>query len=162
MRSLFSSDRGECFPMSQYISRVLRWYDSCGFHFLRAFLTHSGTVILSDKPLSYFCVQFKLNLMNSSDLLNVYNKGYTKKYSTTIFVLNIFCHAHLTTSRTYRTYPTYLTLLAVKTWDVTNHLARPRVVRACECSNGISGSKNANNCLISRGSASFSGRALKL
>jgi hypothetical protein len=26
MRSLFSNDRGECFPMSQFILRVLRWY----------------------------------------------------------------------------------------------------------------------------------------
>jgi hypothetical protein len=101
------------------------------FIFLRAFLTKSGTVILSDKPLPYFYMQFKLTLIllmwrigwapnnasrwqmgfnsafkgNSSDLLNAYNEDYTKKYSTTIFVLNIFCHAHLTTSRTYRTYP---------------------------------------------------------
>jgi hypothetical protein len=64
-----------------------RRYDRCGFHFLRAFFTNSGTVILSDKPMPYLYMQFKLNLMNSSDLLNVYTKGYTKKYSTTIFVL---------------------------------------------------------------------------
>jgi len=46
-------------------------------------------------------MQIKLNLINSSDLLNVYTKDYTKKYNTTIFILNIFlCHAHLTISRT--------------------------------------------------------------